>query len=71
MLDTLVRIAPTPRPRLTTEREVKPEEEKFSGFIFSPPTILKSNLQSQYIFRLYSGEIKQKRCFQTYSLEEI
>lgn len=34
MLDTFTRIAPTPRPRHTTTRDVKPEEDKFSGFIF-------------------------------------
>lgn len=34
MLDTFIRIAPTPRPRHTTIRDIKPEEDKFSGFIF-------------------------------------
>ena len=30
MLDTFVRIAPTPRPRQTTKRDITPDEEKFS-----------------------------------------
>lgn len=34
MLDTFVSIAPTPRIRDTTIREVNPMEDKFSGFIF-------------------------------------
>lgn len=34
LLDTFVEIAPSPRPRMTNVREVKPEENKFSGFIF-------------------------------------
>jgi peptide chain release factor 3 len=34
LLDTFIRIAPTPLPRLTTLRTVKPEEEKFTGFVF-------------------------------------
>ena len=34
MLDTFIRIAPTPRPRETTTRKVEPSEDKFSGFIF-------------------------------------
>ena len=34
MLDTFIRIAPTPRPRHTTIRDVEPDEDKFSGFIF-------------------------------------
>ncbi|HEY5825859.1 MAG TPA: EF-Tu/IF-2/RF-3 family GTPase, partial [Cyclobacteriaceae bacterium] len=33
-LDTFIRIAPPPIPRETTLRLVKPEETKFSGFIF-------------------------------------
>lgn len=34
MLDCFVEIAPDPLPRLTEERIVEPEEEKFTGFIF-------------------------------------
>src|SRR5436190_11538156 len=33
LLDTFIRIAPTPRPRETTVRVIPPEEGKFSGFI--------------------------------------
>jgi peptide chain release factor 3 len=34
LLDTFIRIAPPPIPRETSLREVRPEEKKFSGFIF-------------------------------------
>jgi peptide chain release factor 3 len=34
LLDCFVRIAPKPQPKAAEEREVKPEEEKFSGFCF-------------------------------------
>ncbi|PTM09930.1 MAG: peptide chain release factor 3 [Bacteroidetes bacterium] len=34
MLDCFVDIAPSPRPRHTEERLVRPEEEEFSGFVF-------------------------------------
>ena len=34
LLDCFVDIAPTPLPRPTEERLVRPEEEKFSGFVF-------------------------------------
>ncbi len=34
MLDTFIRIAPTPRPRQTTVREIAPAEDSFSGFVF-------------------------------------
>ncbi|MDH5612937.1 MAG: peptide chain release factor 3 [Gammaproteobacteria bacterium] len=34
LLDALDQYAPPPKPRMTQSREVKPEEEKFSGFVF-------------------------------------
>ncbi len=34
LLDAFVEIAPPPAARLTTTREVSPEEEEFSGFVF-------------------------------------
>ena len=34
LLDFFVEHAPSPRPRATTAREVAPEEEAFSGFVF-------------------------------------
>ncbi|MEZ4994896.1 MAG: peptide chain release factor 3 [Saprospiraceae bacterium] len=34
MLDCFVEIAPTPLPRPTEERTVRPEEEQFAGFVF-------------------------------------
>ena len=34
LLDCFVDIAPGPLPRITEEREVKPEEDQFAGFVF-------------------------------------
>jgi peptide chain release factor 3 len=34
LLDCFVEIAPSPQPSLTEEREIKPHEDKFSGFVF-------------------------------------
>ncbi|MBQ2121756.1 MAG: peptide chain release factor 3, partial [Bacteroidaceae bacterium] len=34
LLNTFVEIAPSPRPVMAEEREVQPDEQKFSGFIF-------------------------------------
>ena len=34
LLDCFVDIAPTPLPRITEEREIDPNEDKFSGFVF-------------------------------------
>ena len=34
LLDCFVEIAPKPRPKQSEERLVKPEEDKFTGFVF-------------------------------------
>ena len=34
LLDTFIEIAPNPKPCFTEQREVRPEEEKFTGFCF-------------------------------------
>jgi peptide chain release factor 3 len=34
LLDAFAEYAPSPRPRATEQREVNPEEEKFTGFVF-------------------------------------
>lgn len=34
LLDTFIRIAPTPRGRMTDQRRVEPHEDKFTGFVF-------------------------------------
>ena len=60
MLDTFIRIAPTPRPRQTTVREVKPEEEKFSGFIFKIHANLDPRHRDRIAFlRVCSGKFSR------------
>ncbi len=44
ILDTLVDNAPAPLPRPTTGREVEPNEEKFSGFVFK----IQANMDPQH-----------------------
>jgi len=44
LLDFFVKHAPSPRPRATTTREVKPEEETFSGFVFK----IQANMDPQH-----------------------
>jgi peptide chain release factor 3 len=34
LLDCFIKIAPTPRPKQSDIREIKPEEDKFTGFVF-------------------------------------
>ncbi|MEO6583391.1 MAG: peptide chain release factor 3 [Ferruginibacter sp.] len=60
MLDTFVRIAPTPRPRATTTRSVKPEEENFSGFIFKIHANLDPKHRDRIAFlRVCSGKFSR------------
>jgi peptide chain release factor 3 len=44
LLDFFVEHAPSPRPRATTRREVAPEEEAFSGFVFK----IQANMDPQH-----------------------
>src|SRR5690606_11915026 len=44
LLDFFVEHAPAPRPRATTTREVAPEEEAFSGFVFK----IQANMDPQH-----------------------
>jgi len=44
LLDFFVEHAPAPRPRATTTREVAPEEETFSGFVFK----IQANMDPQH-----------------------
>ncbi len=60
ILDALVDYAPTPLARATLTREVKPEEEKFSGFVFK----IQANMDPQHrdrvaFLRVCSGQFKQ------------
>lgn len=57
LLDTFIRIAPTPRPRETTLREVSPEESKFSGFVFKIHANMDPKHRNRIAFvRVCSGE---------------
>ncbi|HXH01921.1 MAG TPA: peptide chain release factor 3 [Candidatus Competibacteraceae bacterium] len=48
MLDGFVEYAPPPRPRMTNGREVLPQEEKFSGFVFK----IQANMDPQHRDRI-------------------
>lgn len=57
LLDTFIRIAPTPRPRDTDKRPVKPEEPKFSGFVFKIHANMDPKHRNRIAFvRVCSGE---------------
>lgn len=60
LLDCFVEIAPTPLPRITEEREVLPNEEKFSGFIFKIHANMDPKHRDRIAFlRICSGTFKR------------
>ncbi len=57
LLDCFVQIAPSPRPVVAEERIVKPEEEKFTGFIFKITANIDPNHRSCIAFcKVCSGK---------------
>jgi len=60
LLDYFVSAAPGPQARLTHEREVKPEEDKFSGFIFKIQANMDPSHRDRVAFmRVCSGTYQQ------------
>ncbi|MEY4930822.1 MAG: peptide chain release factor 3 [Bacteroidota bacterium] len=60
LLDTFIRIAPPPIPRETTMREIKPEESKFSGFIFKIHANMDPKHRNRIAFlRVCSGKFER------------
>jgi peptide chain release factor 3 len=64
LLDTFVKIAPTPRPRNTDEREVLPTEKNFTGFIFKIHANLDPNHRDRIAFcRIVSGKFERNKFY--------
>lgn len=64
MLDTFVEIAPTPKARKASQRDVKPEEDKFSGFVFKIHANLDPNHRNRIAFmRVCSGKFERNKFF--------
>ncbi|WP_133405794.1 peptide chain release factor 3 [Parashewanella tropica] len=60
ILDGIVEWAPIPQPRETEERNVEPNEEKFSGFVFKIQANMDPKHRDRVAFmRICSGEYKQ------------
>ncbi len=60
LLDCFVQIAPTPRPKQSEERIVKPDETKFSGFVFKIHANMDPNHRNRLAFiKIGSGEFKR------------
>src|SRR5213075_3093651 len=70
LLDTFIRIAPTPRPRHTTVRDVEPAEDRFSGFIFKIHANLDPKHRDRIAFlRVCSGKFERNKYYKHVRLE--
>jgi peptide chain release factor 3 len=64
MLDNFIRIAPVPMPRHTSVRDVTPEEDKFSGFIFKIHANLDPRHRDRIAFlRVCSGRFERNKYY--------
>ena len=62
LLDAFVEIAPSPRPSITEEREIKPEEDGFTGFIFKIHANIDPNHRSRIAFvKICSGKFERNK----------
>ncbi|MCL4165188.1 UNVERIFIED_CONTAM: hypothetical protein GTU68_007426, partial [Idotea baltica] len=60
LLDCFVEIAPKPRPKQSEERLVKPDEDKFTGFVFKIHANMDPNHRNRLAFvKIVSGEFKR------------
>ncbi len=71
MLDTFIRIAPTPRDRETSVRKVAVTEDKFSGFIFKIHANLDPKHRDRIAFlRVCSGKFERNKYFHHVRLDK-
>lgn len=70
LLNTFIRIAPTPRPRATTLREIAPTDDKFSGFIFKIHANLDPKHRDRIAFlRVCSGRFERSKYYKHVRME--
>ena len=71
MLDTFIRIAPTPRSRETNKRPVEVNEDKFTGFIFKIHANLDPKHRDRIAFlRVCSGKFERNKYFHHVRLDK-
>ena len=64
LLDCFCEIAPAPTPRITEERIVRPEEEKFSGFVFKIHANIDPKHRDRIAFlRICSGTFERNKYY--------
>ncbi|MFM8807035.1 MAG: peptide chain release factor 3, partial [Sphingomonadales bacterium] len=71
MLDTFIRIAPTPRSRASTARPVNVQEDKMSGFVFK----IHANLDPKHrdriaFFRICAGKFERNKYYHHVRLDK-
>jgi peptide chain release factor 3 len=71
MLDTFIRIAPTPEDRKTDKGLIKPTDDKFSGFIFKIHANLDPRHRDRIAFlRVCSGKFERNKSYHHVRLEK-
>lgn len=69
LLDAFVKIAPWPRSSKAEEREIHPEDEKFSGFIFKIHANIDPNHRSRIAFvKVCSGKFERNNIYKNVRL---
>ncbi|MFP4690953.1 MAG: peptide chain release factor 3 [Bacteroidales bacterium] len=64
LLDTFVRISPSPQGRETGKREIKPDENSFSGFVFKIHANIDPNHRNRIAFcRIVSGRFERNKFY--------
>lgn len=64
LLETFLKIAPSPRPVVTEEREIVPEEKAFTGFVFKIHANIDPNHRSRIAFvKVCSGHFERNRFY--------
>ncbi len=71
LLETFIDLAPNPQPRYTDTREVKPLENKFSGFVFKIHANLDPKHRDRIAFlRVCSGKFERNQFFHHVRLDK-
>lgn len=64
LLDTFVRIAPSPLPRAASNRDIYPDEKNFTGFVFKIHANLDPNHRDRIAFcRIVSGKFERNKFY--------
>ncbi|HPF51739.1 MAG TPA: peptide chain release factor 3 [Draconibacterium sp.] len=71
LLDSFVQIAPSPLPSKAEEREVHPDENQFSGFVFKIHANIDPNHRSRIAFvKICSGRFERNKMYRNIRLDK-